>query len=77
MIVPRLIPKPPSCGVINMNGDWVDYRQTLMIGLRMGINPDGTVTIDGQDYPIYVETDSGDSNEDDDTGVRTINRMMA
>lgn len=64
-----LTPKPPSCGVINMNGDWVDVP-TNPDDRPEGwvINPDGTVTIDGQDYPIYVETDSGDSNEDDDTG---------
>lgn len=64
-----LTPKPPSCGVIHLNGEWVDVP-TDPDNTPEGwvINPDGTVTIDGQDYPIYVETDSGDDDEGGDSG---------
>ena len=63
-----LIPKPKSCGVINLNGDWVDVAVDPEDRQPPGtINPNGTFTDEnGNDYDIYIE-EPGDG-EDPDPG---------
>lgn len=59
------IPKPQSCGVIRYGDQWVDVPVDPEERPQGWVlNPPGTVTIDGQEYPIYIEI----GNDEDGSG---------